>query len=64
MDLASLQQLLDETQDIQFEPSLRTDPVVALWYWLPRPPNGRRPSNACSARQTESPDMAMSSNNS
>ncbi|MCG1042886.1 hypothetical protein KQH60_10200 [Mycetohabitans sp. B8] len=26
VDLASLQQLLDETQDIQFEPSLRTDP--------------------------------------
>ncbi|MEJ2768837.1 F-box-like domain-containing protein [Mycetohabitans sp. B46] len=26
VDLASLQQLLDQTQDIQFEPSLRTDP--------------------------------------
>lgn len=43
VDLASLQQLLDETQDIQFEPSLRTDPIVALWYRLPRLPAGERP---------------------
>ncbi|WP_338927212.1 F-box protein (plasmid) [Mycetohabitans endofungorum] len=43
VDLASLQQLLDDTQDLQFEPSLRTDPVVALWYRLPWLPAAERP---------------------
>jgi hypothetical protein len=43
VDLASLQQLLDQTQDIQFEPSLRLDPIVALWCRLPRLPAAEQP---------------------